>query len=144
LDASFSRSVARWVACGIEPQQLRSGQARACVHAALKAINLNDDKGTNYRHDSIQSDSTKGRPDEQSESNQHRGAVIGSDDRALEGKVRVPWTWHTTDKTPRVITLQNRMRLTQSPRRALILMHQHPKFVNTRDWHRPKHPHPTA
>jgi len=44
--------------------------------------------------------------------------VIGLGDRALEGKVRVPWGWHITALTPRVITLQNRLRLTQLPRRA--------------------------
>ncbi len=48
----------------------------------------------------------------------HRGAVIGLGDRALEGKVRVPMGWHTCTFAPRVIALQNRMRLTQSPRRA--------------------------
>jgi hypothetical protein len=51
-------------------------------------------------------------------SQQHRGAVIGLGDRALESKVRVPWAWRTRTLTPRVIALQNRMRLTQSPRRA--------------------------
>jgi len=49
---------------------------------------------------------------------QPRGAVIGLGDRALEGKVRVPWNRHTTVLAPRVIALRNRMRLTQSPRRA--------------------------
>jgi len=44
--------------------------------------------------------------------------VIGLGDRALDSKVRVPWIWRTKAFTPRVIALQNRMRLTQSPRRA--------------------------
>jgi len=44
--------------------------------------------------------------------------VIGSGDRALEGKARVPWNWHSSKLAPRVISLHNRMRLTQSPRRA--------------------------
>ena len=46
--------------------------------------------------------------------------MIGLGDRALKGEACVPWGWRTTALTPRVITLQNRMRLTQSPRRALI------------------------
>ncbi len=44
--------------------------------------------------------------------------MIGLGDRALEGKACAPWGWRTTALTPRVIALQNRMRLTQSPRRA--------------------------
>jgi len=51
--------------------------------------------------------------------------VIGLGDRALERKVRVPRDWHTNDIAPRVIALQNRMRLTQSPRRAPCYANYH-------------------
>jgi hypothetical protein len=47
------------------------------------------------------------------------GMVAGSVDRALEGKARVPGTQRTQGLTPRVIALQNRMRLTQSPGREV-------------------------
>lgn len=46
------------------------------------------------------------------------GVATGSGDRALEGKARVPGTMHTHAPTPRVISFQNRMHLTQSPGRA--------------------------
>jgi len=44
--------------------------------------------------------------------------VIGSGDRALDGKACVPWTRASSTLAPRVIPIQNRMRLTQSPGRA--------------------------
>jgi len=44
--------------------------------------------------------------------------VIGSGDRALERKACDSRPSRTTFIAPRVIALQNRMRLTQSPRRA--------------------------
>jgi len=51
---------------------------------------------------------------------QHRqGVVIGSGDRALGRKARVPWFWRTTSPAPRVIAPQNRMHLTQSLRRSV-------------------------
>ncbi|OGB59897.1 MAG: hypothetical protein A2503_13480 [Burkholderiales bacterium RIFOXYD12_FULL_59_19] len=44
--------------------------------------------------------------------------VIGSCDRALERKARAENTLHTIPATSRVISLQNRTRMTQSPCRA--------------------------
>jgi len=50
---------------------------------------------------------------------QHRqGVVIGSGDRALGRKARVPGFWRSVESAPRVIAPQNRMHLTQSPRRS--------------------------
>jgi len=50
---------------------------------------------------------------------QHRqGVVIGSGDRALGCKARVPGLWRTVSSPPRVIAPQNRMHLTRSPRRS--------------------------
>ena len=46
------------------------------------------------------------------------GVVIGSGDRALESKARDNRPSRTVLLIPRVTALQNRMRLTQSPRRA--------------------------
>jgi len=43
------------------------------------------------------------------------GVVIGLGDRALGHKARVNGPARTTTPTPRVITPQNRMRLTRSP-----------------------------
>jgi len=50
---------------------------------------------------------------------QHRqGVVIGSGDRALGCKARVPGFLRTVEPAPRVIAPQNRMHLTRSPRRS--------------------------
>jgi len=49
--------------------------------------------------------------------------VIGLGDRALGREACVPWTWRTAVFAPRVIPIQNRMRLTQLPGREA------PKYV---------------
>jgi len=61
---------------------------------------------------------TQGTPGTHFAFQQLQGVVIGLGDRALECKACAPWSGHTCALTSRVIALQNRMRLTRSPRRA--------------------------